>query len=400
VDNARKKIMFITLGTGTGVGHGILFSIKMQNPNVVVFIVTNESIKTFDELLVQLKESQLEIINEECKEVNDIEIIYKNFSAIIQKYLNKGFVKENIVVDYTSGTKAMSAAIVAVAIAKGLENFSYVSGERDESGRVISGTERPNSFPVKRIVTENYLRLFIVFFNNNQFDLALNILAQLKEVHPDFNEKISLYKSLANSFSFWEKFNFIESFNVLDSIDLELRRKYGFKSKIESLKVMLHKLKDEKPNIEKVNELVRNAERRAKEGKYDDAVARLYRAIEMIGQVEFFREFGLETKSAAPKDFPKELKDYLITKHRCKDDEQLRFGLRETYSLLEKKGNSLGKKYFENEKNFEHHLEKRNHSILAHGNNPLNEKSFLEFYEIVKLFIGSVPVFDFPKLES
>jgi len=118
---------------------------------------------------------------------------------------------------------------------------------------VISGTERPNSFPVKRIVTENYLRLFIVFFNNNQFDLALNILAQLKEVHPDFNEKISLYKSLANSFSFWEKFNFIESFNVLDSIDLELRRKYGFKSKIESLKVMLHKLKDEKPNIEKVN---------------------------------------------------------------------------------------------------------------------------------------------------
>ena len=60
MDNARKKIMFITLGTGTGVGHGILFSIKMQNPNVVVFIVTNESIKTFDELLVQLKESQLD----------------------------------------------------------------------------------------------------------------------------------------------------------------------------------------------------------------------------------------------------------------------------------------------------------------------------------------------------
>ena len=400
MENTSKKIMFITLGTGAGISHGILFSIKKQNPDAIVFIISTASTKTFDELYARLKERQTEIIKEECNEVNDIEIIYKNFSEIIQKYLNKGFLKENIVVDYTSGTKAMSAAIVAVAIAKGLENFSYVYGERDTDGRVKSGTERLSSLTVNRIITENYLRLFILFFNKNQFDLALDILGQLKEIHPDFNEKISLYKSLANAFSLWEKFNFKESFNIIDSVDLELRRKYGFKSKLESMKEMLHKLMEEKPNIEKVYELVRNAERRAKEGKYDDAVARLYRTIEMIGQVEFFREFGLETKSAAPKDFPKELKDYLISKHRCKEDVELRFALRETYILLEKHENLLGKKYFENEKDFEHQLEKRNHSILAHGNNPLNEKSFLTFYEFVKSFVGSAPDFDFPKLES
>ncbi|MBU2444235.1 MAG: TIGR02710 family CRISPR-associated protein [Bacteroidetes bacterium] len=400
MDNKNKKIMFITLGTGAGVSHGILFSIKKQSPNIVVFIISNESLKTYDELLNQLQGKQIEIIKEECNEVNDIEIIYKVFSSIIQRYLNKGFTKENIVVDYTSGTKAMSAAIVSVAIAKGLENFSYVYGSRDSDGRVVSGTERLNSLTVNRIVTENYLKLFQVFFNKNQFDLALNVLDQLKEVHPDYSERIVLNKALATAFSFWEKFNFIKSFNILDSIDIELRSKYGIKTKIETLKAVLYKLKEKTPNIEKVHELMRNALRRAEEGKYDDAVARLYRTLEMIGQIEFIKEFGHETNSVIPKKLPENVKKYLINKYSCKEEEQLKLGLRETFILLEKKGNEIGKKYFVNEKIFKYHLEKRNHSILAHGSNPLDEKAFVEFYDFVKSFIGPVPVIDFPKLEA
>jgi len=37
------KAMIITVGTGPTVAHGICFSIKQQNPNFIVFLVTRES---------------------------------------------------------------------------------------------------------------------------------------------------------------------------------------------------------------------------------------------------------------------------------------------------------------------------------------------------------------------
>lgn len=49
----------------------------------------------------------------------------------------------------------------------------------------------------------------------------------------------------------------------------------------------------ENGGYEQVQDLILNAERRAVQERYDDAVARLYRAVEMVAQVRLQSEWGL-----------------------------------------------------------------------------------------------------------
>ncbi|MFZ2323281.1 MAG: TIGR02710 family CRISPR-associated CARF protein [Ignavibacteriaceae bacterium] len=386
-EKQSKRLIFITLGKGPGVSHGLLFSIKKQNPDTIVLMTTKESNKTYEELTNNLRDKKIDIIKEDCDEINDIEVIYKNFSNIIQTYLNKGYSKENIVVDYTSGTKVMSAALVAVAIAKGLGNFSYVFGQRDISGRVQSGTERLSSLTVNRIITENYLNLFITFFNKNQFDLALNILNQITEVHPDFDEKIKLYKSLALAFSYWEKFNFKKSFDLLDNIDQSELAKNGLKKKVEAAKQYLYKLKLENNSKDRMQEMIFNALRRADEGKYDDAIARLYRAIEMLGQIEFEKSFNCLTSDVQLFSIPENLRDDINNKYYDNKDGKIKLPLFATFDFLKKIDNEVGVRFYDKFNLIKKILHLRNNSILAHGNNPLGADEFNEAFELIEFLI-------------
>ncbi|MFB3787117.1 MAG: hypothetical protein ACE15F_12200 [bacterium] len=48
------------------------------------------------------------------------------------------------------------------------------------------------------------------------------------------------------------------------------------------------------PGHELVEEVIQNAERCAKRHRFDDAMARLYRATELLAQVKLRRDYGLE----------------------------------------------------------------------------------------------------------
>jgi hypothetical protein len=68
---------------------------------------------------------------------------YHNPSQLFRK---RGLRPEQVYVDYTRGTKAMSAAADYVAIDLELAGVSYITGDADERGQVITGTERLLSF--------------------------------------------------------------------------------------------------------------------------------------------------------------------------------------------------------------------------------------------------------------
>jgi CRISPR-associated protein (TIGR02710 family) len=114
-----------------------------------------------------------------------------------------------------------------------------------------------------------------------------------------------------------------------------------------------------------------NAQRRREEGKYDDAVARLYRLIEMAGQAALM-DRGVDTGNVEPDRLPDSLRAEYAAR-RSPDTGKIVLGLQEDYRILAAFGNPLGEAFLEN-KRLRDLLAARNLSILAHGRAPVGRE--------------------------
>jgi CRISPR-associated protein (TIGR02710 family) len=130
-----------------------------------------------------------------------------------------------------------------------------------------------------------------------------------------------------------------------------------------------------------VADLLANASRRNEEGRFDDGVARLYRAIEALAQLALAERHGItSTDKIGLECIPESLRhDW---KPRAENG-VLRLGLQDIYSLLDSMGDPLGKTF----RDLALHdperspLTARNQSILAHGFQPVSEKVFEQLWK-------------------
>ena len=408
-ENKSKKVLIMTVGTGANgadIAHGLFFSIKDSNPNILILI---GSVKSFETTLPHIKnliaeeEIDLELVEMLIEEVNDLEFLHFTFSEIINQLLKQGYSLNKISVDYTSGTKAMSAALVSAAIENKVGSLSYVYGERGEGGRVKSGTERRNTLSPNKFYSKNIFEKAIELFNNFRYINSIELLTN-HEFHPDFQEKAVLLTKLSKMFDAWDKFNFSGAFEILRSISSEELRVFNLKGKFEKdYMPALAKLKEKNLSFEKILDLIENAGRRAKEGKYDDAVARLYRSLEMIGQIEFEKEFNCSTSDVKIENIPLELTEEIKQKYFDFKDGKIKLPLYAAFDLLNKKENPAGTKFYNNFEKIKKVLHLRNNSILAHGMKALTENEFIAALELINLFteeiIKSTDVITFPEIK-
>lgn len=395
-----KKAMIITVGTGTGVENGIAFSIRQHNPELLCFIYSNESERTLEAVLSKLEMQKEEVILKQFDETNDIEKLYQEYSKYVDEIINKGYKASEIVADYTSGTKSMSSALVNVAISKEIGILSYVYGLRDAQGRVISNTERLSTLSPNAIFTEQKITQFKHLFNHYQFDVAYELLKN-SIIHPNFKELADFYMQLSQAYANWDRFNFKKASEYMNSIDIKIAAQLQIKRIIEIHKTQLHKLKQaneqSKLSEDDIRDLFSNALRRYEEGKYDDCVARLYRLVEMIGQVEFEKEFGTPNDKV-PIDFlPERLKELYINKA---SNQQVPLGLTETFEVLkEKSSNKRAKIFHEKIDEFKKLLSVRNHSRLAHGQNPISKETSEKLIGFIREVFEIKEEIKFPKLK-
>jgi len=139
------KGMVITVGVGRGIEHAIVLSIRNAHPDYVVFLVTEQSEKTLERIEEAAKELGVTIPpyeKEKVRDENNAEVAFEAAVAAIRKLGEKGIAPSEITVDYTTGSKPMSAGALYAAITEGCADVVYVTGERDQDGRVILGTER------------------------------------------------------------------------------------------------------------------------------------------------------------------------------------------------------------------------------------------------------------------
>ena len=419
-----NRALLITVGTGIGaekeeaiksLAHGIVASIRNSNPDYIVFIVTEESktgtIPEIKNMYPELPDNEPVLI----KDMNDVNSIYQEITEKIKDLKSRGY---DVVIDFTSGTKAMSASAVLAATSEAVM-LSYVSGKRI-GGKVVKGEEQVLSYsPVKGIV-DFQEKILKELFNTYQYESCLEIIRRIGEMtsDPEVVEKMSRYRQLAEGYSLWDKFEHKKALELLRTFDNSLVNIEENKRTMFSMEK--REYKDYRLLI---SDLMNNTRRRMEEGKYDDAVARLYRTIELIAQIRL-KELGVIDKKKLKdnrvfaivlRDLEKKLDSEIIENYKKgqrQDDLNkglIKLGLSKDYDLLADLDDELGKKFMEDSKEAEklqNLLNARNSSILAHGLEPVGKKAAKELFDAVKVYAKIVlPELDelmeearFPKL--
>jgi len=387
------RYMFITVGTGRyreDIAKAILKSIENYNPDKVIFLCTDKS-KTETIPFIEKEYKNFEVVT--LGDENDFELIKQKCDEVIGNFKRE---ENYIIVDYTSGTKAMSAGIILSATENEVNNISYIAGRRDESGRVIPGTERilsfyPNQIYGKRLYVEG-----IKYFNERLFESAKKLFETVIETYggDSIREKASLLIKLCNAYLSWDLFNHSEAFEILKGLSKEemtLIANWNIKSRIEKDKELLYKLNEKQFSIEKALDLLKNAERRLLEGKYDDCVARLYRLIEYIVQFRI-AEKNLYVKTNDGYDTSR-IDLYEIPEH-LRDRYSKPSGLEASAKLLKELNDEIGIEICDSGE-VKKLLSARNSSILAHGFKPIEKETAEKFFNLLKGFVQKLGPFNF-----
>lgn len=389
---ARKKTaLLMTVGTGVGddmikarenLAQGMLFSIDERNADLVVFFGSENSKLTIDSLSRQY----LEKYNEDFDFYEFIQIDnidgYEDYFQGFKSKINELEEEYKIIIDYTSGTKTMtmSAALASMLFRKKLV---VVGGERDK-GTVIPGTEKivyQNLFPIYDSITIDKIK---ELFNANRFESALSLLDEI--VDSRINKEI--YHKLITSYSYFDNVNYkcaLETFDLKAFQDQWPELSGHFLKNIQALN-RLNNEKDGHRQYYNLASLLNNARRRYEEHRYDDAIARLYRSLELIGQSKL-GEYGLIT-SDIDIEIVKGLiddEDYINYLESTRNSKGfIKIGLIQDYELLSRiKDEDLGKFYNENKGRILDCVNFRNNSILAHGMESKSEEEYEKFKDLV-----------------
>jgi CRISPR-associated protein (TIGR02710 family) len=378
------KVMIISLGTGVGVENGISKSIKANNPDKIFFIVTKESKSSIERIesvsgKKLVYEPPLIIENPE-----DVEGCWKLTAQLVRSLVRDGYCPEDICIDFTSGTKAMSSGCVLAGASFECGNLSYVGGgKRDTNGRVISGTERVIILTPNEFFIDARRRMIQDFFNIFQFDACIKLIsdARTKSMAREVQDELDMLETLVLAYSSWDKFDHLETasyfnklhgkFDIKWQIDTSNSKEMAYKIAKQKEKFAVSREIGDKFSLEILADLLANADRRAQEGKFDDAVARLYRVVEVVAQLLLARR-NIDTSKVNFDDLPaawkEEYREYKGS---------ITLGQEKAFSLLECLGEDIGKEFLEN-KNLRNYLSKRNSSILAHGLMPMTRQIYDE----------------------
>lgn len=368
----------MTVGTGVGdseakvnsLSHGLLQSIKHHRPEKIVFFGSTLSQRTLESMEAQ----SIEILGEEMPEyefvlISNVDEFNECFTPLKEKI--KEYDNYEVLIDYTSGTKTMtmSAAICSVLYHKELV---MVAGSRGPNGLVKSLTEIPKPQNLYQAYDEILFNDFKVYFNSMRFESAGDTLDKIVDL-----ENKEGYLNLTRGYQAWDLFDHKKARELLTSKEVqELGLGSLLKDNLSILGMLGDPHQKDKSDL-MVADLLNNARRRGDENKFDDAVARLYRCVELIAQCTLEEKGILTSNVDESKLSPLTLSNMVLKKGR---DGKIKLGLHESYTLLRYEGHDLGI-YFENSKKLKNLLKKRNDSILAHGLVPIKKEDYESLLE-------------------
>jgi CRISPR-associated protein (TIGR02710 family) len=395
-----QRALIITVGTGTrpdvNIVRPLVKTIKDSRPDFLVLLATEASRGFGEEILAHLQwpaQNQMTVI---LKEFDDFQAVFREVNQVFRELREKGYTPEEIQLDFTSGTKAMSSGAVSAGIYHQCQSLKYITGER-RHGVVVNGSEKFLTVNPSAIYARHDLQLAHELILRLRFVTAGEILASLNADLLDPQEQ-GLRQNLrlaAQGYRAWDIFNHKEAGFRLGKVSWEGFGVIQCKPAPAAFS-LLDTLAGEENQARThalLLDLYNNAWRRGQEGKYDDGVARLYRAAELFAQQVLHFGFGIDSGDVALDKTPVTLHERL-EKNRDDLDGKIKIGLHLDYLLLEELGHPVGNAFMDNA-SLRGRLKERNQSILAHGHNPVSQSLFNKLCtDLLNLFHLALPDFE------
>jgi len=376
-----KRALIVTVGTGTrpdvDIVRPLVKTIKDSRPDFLVMAVTAASREHGERIAKELgiREDKDEFQMVTLEGFDDFQRVFRDLNEVHRDLARRGYSPEEIQLDFTSGTKAMSSGAVCSAIYNQCQSFKYVTGDR-RNGVVVDDTERFLSFSPNEIYALHDMKLAQTLIYRLRFATAAEILSNInrRTISPCDQQEVQDLMAVTRVYRAWDLFDHATAINVIKTINwgsmlvrefqpgeaaLDLLNRLGSSSTGETGDLLV--------------DLYNNSIRRGIEGKYDDAVARLYRAVELLAQSILNRTYGIKSNDVDLTLIPDTMRSTL-EQHRSEDG-VIRIGLVLNYKVLAALGDPVGAHFMSSDR-LQGRLKERNVSILAHGTTPVSKRLF------------------------
>lgn len=338
-----------------------------------------------------------------------------------------------LIADITGGTKIMSAAL-ALVMMEYRSRFSYVGGTTRTKGGV--GVVEQGCESVKHednpwdVLALREVRALARAFNHAQFADALNIARGLANNMDEGSGAQKFYAAIADmvqGYMLWDSFDHASALaklrqaqsrlvpfsddgrvaRLLRGLERDVARVERLQQDVAELRGKGALRRDAAPSREEpaqpealpgrayLLDLLGNAQRCAQAGHYDDAVARLYSAIEKCAKVALWTRHGIDNGQVPLDRVPESIREEWLPLADAEGN--ARVGLERSYQLLAALDDPLGMAFQQRARELKKTLEARNQSLLAHGYVPIGkekyEKLLAAALEFLSTDAASLPAF-------
>ena len=298
-----------------------------------------------------------------CTLSDDLDRIYLDCSNTIDAALRR-FPNAKIIADYTGGTKSMSAGLVIAALEHQTIELQLVTGSRGDLIKVHDGSQYAAYANIEQIRFERLIAPYRQAWSRYAYSEAEAGLSQIAAPRSsELRGQFSKFRDLSRAFAEWDNFSHKAALDIIHRYAPSLSPEL----KLHLTNAMrLNDQNQPKREAAQLFDLYLNAQRRAAQGRYDDAIARIYRLIEWTAQWLLKTQCGIDTANVDKAVIPESM---TLTQNR---DGQWQAGLFSAWQLIKHKTSGHAAQFIVNEENnLLNHLKIRNFSILAHGFEPV-----------------------------
>jgi CRISPR-associated protein (TIGR02710 family) len=331
------------------------------------------------------------------EEPDDLSECYLKASLYIQN-IQENVPDAQMMADYTGGTKSMSIGLAMASVDYQLKLYvtttvrtNIIKVERGE----LTGQASIAPVVAQRTI-EQFLPIFLQQYNYPAAIAQLKRLLSSMALPSDIKRQIQTLYACCSGLDAWDRFEHRDALELLEPQmrNPVIRNSVLFLKKVINSRGQIDEKFDasngtEGHGYEIVQDLILNAERRAEQQRYDDAVGRLYRALELLVQIRLLKTYEIKTGDIDIIKLPENLRDE-YEKKRSPGRGKIQIALRSSYELLTKlPDDPIGKIYQEHSNKIINVLEVRNNSLFAHGFKPITSSDYESVSDVFVNFIKS-----------
>ncbi|WP_323735737.1 hypothetical protein PXD04_07545 [Methanosphaera sp. ISO3-F5] len=307
--------------------------------------------------------------------MEDTDYIFSRF-----KFKIKEFPYAQILINITHGSNKLSAISMLVSKMYGLriqDRLHIEDSSKFENFDVIEQNEKNSNKPMYYIKK---------LFNNYDYKLAKEVLY---DNYDTMDKTEQMFETIIEIYEKWDSFDYERyDFNKIESYFSNLKE---IKNNYEAITILTDRNND-KYNSYRIADLINNAKRRIDEERYDDAIIRLYRVLELIGESELQEKYGIRKDDIHLDDINglniDKTAKINIKKRLDFKYPRYQIPLTTTYFILQKLYDKVGLYYSRNKQKYQELFQKRNVSVLVHGNHKYETSEIKEMLQRVTDLAG------------